>query len=140
MRTTKIVAALVITGMVMLSALPAQAGGGAGGGGTDFIAFQCYLVSDGDRQNRVVTLVDQFGTSENVRIERARLLCTPTTGTLVQGELEVDPGGDHLKCYSAVPLSKSPVEVEVADQFTTETLEVKKAQFVCLPAAKTVLP
>jgi hypothetical protein len=69
------------------------------------------------------------------------LLCTPTTGTLAEGELEVlDPSADHLKCYSAVPLSKSPVEVQVADQFTTETLEVKKAQFVCLPAAKTVVP
>ena len=142
MRTVKIVVGLLMAGMMTLSALPAQAGGGAGGGGTSFVAFQCYLVTGADKAGRVVNLTDQFGTTENVRVERARMLCTPTTGELVTGELDdissITP--DHVKCYSIIPNTNPNLDAQVTDQFGVETLEVKKTSFLCMPAGKELVP
>jgi hypothetical protein len=136
---SKIVVVVLGVVMVMLTALPAQAGGGAGGG-TEFQAFLCYLAAEGDRIDRIVNLVDQFGEKQNVRVERARLLCTPTTGTVVQGELLAPTGGeDHLKCYTSVPLGAPKAEVQVTDGFTTENIVVDKGLYVCVLAGKTLL-
>jgi hypothetical protein len=130
------VGALVMTGMLLSAILPAYAGGGAGGGGTTFLAFLCYNLAGGARQEREITLSDQFG-EQTVTLGTARLLCTQATGAVLTGELDPEPfGADHLKCYSKSSSVRPGEDVELTDIFDVETVGVRRSELVCVLAVK----
>jgi hypothetical protein len=132
--------ALAVIGFIALSATLAHAGGGQGGGGNSLEGYQCYLVN-GVNQKRTVTLADQFGIQENVKVQGGRLLCTPVVATLTDGSefdlLDASFAFDHFKCYaiSSSRLSPAPT-VKLRDQLDVETVRVSEPAFLCTIANK----
>lgn len=134
---------LAAIGFVALSAAAAHAGGSAGARFGS--ALRCYFINGVD-QSRLVTLEDQFGTQENVVVGRGRLICAPTTRAFVQeGDLDVIPDEfpdpEHQKCYEIKGGGRQPrfdpkADVEVADGFGVESVVVRVAQYLCVPASK----
>ena len=131
---------LAVIGFIALSATVAHAGGGQGGGGTSLEGYQCYLIN-GVNQKRTVTLADQFGIQENVKVQGGRLLCTPVVATLTDGSdfdlLDPSFAFDHFKCYaiSSSRLSPAPT-VKLRDQLDVETVRVFEPAFLCTIANK----
>lgn len=136
---TRIVPMIVLAGALTLPVGLAHAGGGGAGGTLEVAAFQCYVV-DGARTLRTATLIDQFGERTDVKLDNARLLCTPTTVNVNEGELaSVDPFlADHLKCYGISSRTRfNPrVEVRVTDPLGEEILEVRDPRYLCIQAIK----
>jgi hypothetical protein len=99
--------------------------------------FTCYVITPGTSINAgPVELVDQFGT-RSVMVRSSEFVCAPVTtknGTLL---LQLPAPFDHLKCHNITP-SGPPVNQDhtVADQFGTETVTVRTAQFLCAAACK----
>jgi len=119
----------------------ARAGGGFGGGGTVITGSLCYLVNGAD-QTRVVTITDQFGEQSGVRIGKARLLCTPATVTLEEGEFDEVVGlADHAKCYALQEkgANNPDVTVNLTDPVDIEEVRVGPARYLCLGAVKEVV-
>ena len=82
---------------------------------------------------------DQFGEQTDVKLGKAKLLCTPASGKITSGTQ--NPGdftlADHIKCYDAPPAGANPkVTQVVADPFVTETVTVGVPQYVCVGAFK----
>jgi hypothetical protein len=129
-----------VLGFMALAAPLAHAGGGAGGGGTFFIGFQCYVI-DGVYQKRTVSLFDQFGERTDVQLGNGRLLCTPVEGEVTEGDLdEVSGFPDHLKCYSISSRTRFDprVPATLTDAFDVETVEVRDPRLLCIPVVKEV--
>jgi hypothetical protein len=101
--------------------------------------YKCYKVKDRKMppfQRDQVDLVDQF-VSEQLLTIKPFLLCTPVNKN---GEGINDPAM-HQCCYKLkAPRLSSVPRVEIASQFQTSTLDVIKAQLLCAPCTKTVLP
>ena len=139
----KIVTAVGLAFITMISFVPGvQAGGGGAGGSLDTFALDCYQVNGGNPPH-VLSIDDQFfpGESERtgVRLGKARLLCTPATVT-VTSNTPVATGfaaADHLMCYeTVVPAALPNVVKQVADPFGTQTVTVGIARFTCVGAFK----
>ena len=143
--------ALVVIGVLALSATVAHAGGGPGGGANVINPFQCYLI-DGDQPPHgmdVLNIADQFGMRENVQVGRARLLCTPVTATKPDGT-QFDPApliGDHLTCYTISPFQRGPLGrislynpdavVDLTDELNRDTgVNVSIPAFLCTSSDK----
>ena len=120
----------------------AHAGGGGAGGSLDTFALECYLVN-GANPPHVLSIDDQFFPGEqertNVRLGKARLLCTPATVT-VTSNTTVGTGfalADHLMCYEAPSAGANVKQLkQVADPFGTQTVEVLAPRFTCVGAFK----
>ncbi len=99
--------------------------------------FTCYKVrvSPGTPKfvPRIASVVnDQFGPL-SVNIMKPRKLCIPTNKANEEPGAELH--GEHLLCYQAKLQSTfTPVRAYVANQFGTETLDVKKAVDICIAA------
>ena len=146
MRKTPVMARmLAVISIISLSVTIAHAGGGAGSGGPVIEGYQCYILEQTVNQSHVVTLLDQFGTREHVRIGNGRLLCAPASATFERGpeagEFDAVFGGDHLKCYDISPLVRGPrANVELEDPLDIETARVGAPVFFCSFSFKTVQP
>jgi len=99
--------------------------------------FACYKVSENTKlPNEIVTLEDQFGFQDNVKVEKAKMLCVPVSKN---GE-EIINAKIHLTCYDTKSKQKSPkLDVLVTHQLGEQELAVKKPDLLCLPSLKTVL-
>jgi hypothetical protein len=99
--------------------------------------FTCYVITPGTSINTgPVELVDQFGT-RSVMVRSSEFVCTPVNtknGTLL---LQLPAPFDHLKCHNITPAGP-PVNQDhtVTDQFGTDTVTVRTAQFLCAAACK----
>jgi hypothetical protein len=140
--------------LVLSSAGVAAAGGGGVGAGITITLFDCYVIHNGPDSPFTLTVSDQFGVREHVRLGKARLLCTPTTPNLdadgtVGAIVERGPAlngnfdpfaADHLKCYDVNPSLAGPVAtVRVTDPFADETVSLEKLSVLCAPAIKEVV-
>ena len=100
--------------------------------------FKCYVITPKPAASETITLTDQFGTDTFLR-QGPEFVCTPVLTKNGAALTQPEPPFDHLKCHNIVP-SGPPVNqtVTVTDQFGTETVTVRTAQFLCAPATKTV--
>jgi hypothetical protein len=143
----KAAASLLAAGaLIAASAAVAQAGGGAGVP-ADIPLFQCYMIEDGVNAPFVLTLTDQFGTREHVRLAKSRLLCTPVVATVESGpdltgvDFNAETGG-HLSCYrlrAQDGTGRDPL-VRITDPFGIQTVELEKERLLCAGAQKEILP
>ena len=134
-------------------------GGGAGSGLGGTFLLQCYMVEGASKPTQVLALDDQFFPAapdpnpeelpdlsrQNVRLGPAKLLCTPTNGTVTRGQLvEVEGIADavHAKCYQNAPRGDDPHRlVKVSDPLTGEEIvRVLGPRFLCVGALKEELP
>jgi hypothetical protein len=102
--------------------------------------FKCYnvepIAGTPAFQPREVVLRDQFDT-ERVRVVAPRLLCTPVS----KNEEPVHDPVTHLKGYVIEPIEQPKIDrtVVVRDQFGTETVRVRRARLLLVPAEKRLL-
>jgi hypothetical protein len=139
MRTRTIQAAVVALALAA-SAPIAHAGGGGAGSPVPGAMFDCYLIS-GVNPPQVLTIDDQFYPDgrTGVKLGKAKLLCTPATGTVESGQLQ--PGdfseATEIKCYETPPSGANPkVNKQVVDPFVAETVKVGVPHFTCVQAFK----
>ena len=130
--------AAVVALALAASAAIAHAGGGGEGGIAGTFLFDCYLIN-GANAPQGLDLSDQFGERTDVKLGKAKLLCTPAGGTITSGTQ--NPGvfsdADHIKCYEAPPKGTNPkVPKVVIDPFVTETVTVGVQNYVCVGAFK----
>ena len=136
--------------VVAVVAPVAHAGGsmGLGGDGTS----TCRVISNGALSDHAAnpltnTFGDQLGTAQKpLKIGQAQLLCdlgvvgnaTPGTNQDWQGG-KIDPSDPNnpvnaVVCYS-IPASGGQQEtVKITDPFVTQTVNVLRYQFLCVPA------
>jgi hypothetical protein len=158
-KAKKLTSVLLGLALIGSSAVVTHAGGGGQGSGVTTLLYDCYFLN-GDNSPYTLTLNDQFGTRQHVKLGRARLLCTPTTpdpngpegnqgATVERGPVlngNFDEGlADHLKCYDAPPFPAGPrTVVTLNDPFGVETITLRpgldRLALVCAPAIKTVEP
>jgi len=102
--------------------------------------LNCYKVGDSKNPAFVprpgVAVADQFGT-QTVDVKKPYLLCAPAD---VDGSGIGDPA-THVCCYKLkAPKLPAPVTAQIADQYGTLQLNVKKSALLCQPCSKTLLP
>jgi len=105
--------------------------------------YKCYKVKDLKNPKFVkttATLTDQFGINDGLfEAKKPFVFCNPVDKN-GEGILNTD---DHLTCYKVKGPKLNPLDrpnVQVVNQLGTLQLQAKKAQLVCLPSSKTVLP
>jgi hypothetical protein len=84
---------------------------------------------------RVVTLTDQFGSAQ-VTVVEPEALCNPVDKN---SEGILDPE-THLTCYKITQGIDAGRNAAIENQFGPLTLNVKKAETLCVPSSKTDLP
>jgi hypothetical protein len=96
--------------------------------------FLCYEVHQ-PKQNQIVTLTDQFGTSD-AEVRQAKRLCTPSdkNNQTQNGRT----AADHLNAYKLRAPKASVSQVTVTDQFGARTMRVAKPEVLLVPAAKSL--
>jgi hypothetical protein len=98
--------------------------------------LKCYALSSTARQNRTVTVSNQFGTP-SLLVKEANRLCAPAAKSLT-GPPATDPEDtQHYKCYRVEETPRfSEAGVGLVDQFGTHTADVRSAELLCLAATK----
>jgi hypothetical protein len=103
--------------------------------------LKCYNIQSTDNPNKVVRLVDQFGTTNNT-VGQARELCAPALKAIVPNQLPVgaQPATvPHYKCYDITGPAPGYM-VDLQTQFGIEqNVQVGPAIRLCAPALKTYL-
>jgi hypothetical protein len=145
-------ACAMLTAAVMLSAAAtANAGGGGLGSGITATLFDCYLIHNGPDSPFTLTVNDQFGTHQGVRLGKARLLCAPTVpdangfgavvehGPVLNGNFD-EFAADHVKCYDVNPPVGNPATtVRLNDVLSDETVTLERLSVLCTLATKEVI-
>jgi hypothetical protein len=101
--------------------------------------FKCYTIQPGHNPPQVVDLQDQFHFEKDVKVNRAKMLCTPVLKTNVRPPGQPDPpNADHLKCYAIKqPQLVPPRVVDLKNQFGAElNTNVLTPKFLCVPTNK----
>ncbi len=103
--------------------------------------YRCYEVT-GDRARETVSLEDQFGTDENVRVERPHYFCNPVEKTTSAGTSPILEPEVHLTCYEIfAPQRTEATDVDISNQIEEDTFTVTAFELLCVPSAKgTVTP
>lgn len=101
--------------------------------------FTCYKAKDLKNPKFVATtrnVSDQF-LSGAYDIKKPGLVCAPSS---IEGSVIADPAS-HLSCYKVKGPKGTGANAALVDQFGAVQVAVKgKAAFVCVPAAKTIIP
>jgi len=102
--------------------------------------YQCYKSKDlkNPKFQSIlgVSLIDQFGSS-TAEVKKPFLVCAPVDK---DGSGVVDPD-EYMCCYKIKGTKLDPeARVETGDQFGTLQQSFKKAQLLCQPCSRTVLP
>jgi hypothetical protein len=143
--------AMLTTALILAATATAGAGGGGLGSGITSILFDCYLIHNGPDSPFTLSVNDQFGTHQGVRLGKARLLCAPTVpdangngavvehGPVLNGNFDAF-AADHLKCYDVNPPVGSPATtVRLNDVLSDETVVLEQLSVLCSPATKEVI-
>lgn len=101
--------------------------------------FKCYQVKAKERfRSRAVSLDDQFEV-EQAKVLKPVVLCAPVN----KNREGIRQPLAHLKCYAIRDVSRTQKpqgrEVEVKNQFGTQTWTVLQARTLCLPSLKRVV-
>lgn len=100
--------------------------------------YQCYdAKSQPHFGGALVSLEDQFGLINGVEVKKTKTLCAPVSKN---GE-PVTNSDTHLVCYDvkkAADLKKR--RVKITNQFGEQILELKRAERLCVPSTKELLP
>jgi hypothetical protein len=140
MVNVKVVAVLVMVASLVASAGMAQAGGGGEGLGDNPILFNCYLIHQGANPGHVVSVNDQFTNAHDVRVGKAKLLCTPASASPVSGPvLLATPEPTHITCYDTNPDPDAGALVQLQDSFGVQTVRVSQPKFLCVGSVKECL-
>jgi hypothetical protein len=101
--------------------------------------YTCYKSKDLKNPKfagTTASVSDQF-LSGSYDVKKPGMVCAPSS---VNGGPIVD-AASHLNCYKAKGPSGSGANAQLVDQFGTVQVAVKgKAAFVCVSAAKTIIP
>ena len=140
MVTAKVFAALFMVAALVASSGMAQAGGGGAGLEDGAVLFTCYMINQGANPPHVLSVNDQFTNAHNVRVGKAKLLCTPADATLVSGPaLTGNANTDHLTCYEADEDPNAGALVDLQDSFGVQTVRVGQPKFLCAGSTKACL-
>jgi hypothetical protein len=138
MKTRTMLGALIMAALIGSSVGVGYAGGGDSGLGNGALLFDCYLIQDSVQPSPplVLEVDDVFTAAQNVNVSRARLLCTPADGVVIQGELAgVDPFGAFITCYDASPARNAGDVVTLSDSLVgSQTVRLGPPQFLCTSA------
>ena len=137
--------------LVLSSSAVVRAGGGGLGSGITATLYDCYLIHNGPDSPFTLTVNDQFGTRQHVRLGKARLLCAPTVqdangngavvehGPVLNGNFD-EFSADHIKCYDVNPSLAGPsATVRLNDVLVDETVTLEKLSMLCTLAIKEVV-
>lgn len=106
--------------------------GGAEPVGPGVDHFQCYDIDDATKLNPrpEVSLTDQFGSRDNVRVKRkAKSYCTPVDKN-GEGIINAD---NTLTCYKTGKGEDEEVEIAIVNQFGEQEFKLKKPKLLCVP-------
>ncbi len=95
--------------------------------------FQCYDVNNATKLDPrpVVSLEDQFGDSENVRVNwRAESYCVPVDKN-GEGIINAD---NALTCYRVYSSRNKRLEVTIDNQFGEQTFKLRRPEQLCVPS------
>jgi hypothetical protein len=138
MKTRTMLGALIMAALIGSSVGVGYAGGGDSGLGNGALLFDCYFIQDSAPPSPLLVLEvdDVFTATKNVSVGKARLLCTPADGAVVQGDLAgVDPFGAFTTCYETSPPRRASDVVTLSDSFVgSQTVRLGPAQFLCTSA------
>src|SRR5438105_1754272 len=130
---------MLAVALILSSATVVSAGGGGLGSGITATLYDCYVIHNAPDSPYTLTVNDQFGAHQHVRLGKARLLCAPTTpdangngavvehGPVLNGNFD-EFAADHIKCYDVNPsLASSPATVRLNDVLVgDETVTLEK--------------
>lgn len=114
--------------------------------------FQCYNLrapgadDQDDEDGRLPTppqtlgLSDQFSTrTEETRVGRPRMLCTPVNKKITSPHPPLDITGDHLVCYRPVSPVVRNVNARLSNQLQIlSQVRIVRSQLLCVPSQKVV--
>jgi hypothetical protein len=95
--------------------------------------FKCYEVEESTRlePRPYVSLEDQFGLEENVKVRKPKYFCNPVDKN---GE-GISDSENTLACYEIK--SRQPTRtVDIKNQFGAQTLVIDNAELLCVPSKK----
>jgi hypothetical protein len=110
-----------------------EQGGGKPPRGLDH--FKCYEVLESEPVQKVVSLKDQFGIEQRVRVGRPRFLAVPVEKTYQGETVKIQNKEAHLVVYE-IPRKKTPRKVQAADQFGQHDFAVSTSELLCVPSLK----
>ncbi len=100
--------------------------------------YLCYP-ANGASIDQPASLTDQFQT-RNVVITRPELFCNPVEKTVGSETTRIQNRAAHLLCYNTrLPNATDSREIDVLNQFETDTFRVTTTQLLCAPSTKTVI-
>ena len=135
----KVFAVLFMVATLVAWSGVAQAGGGGEGLPGGAVFYTCYAIHQGANPKVVLNVNDQFTDSHDIRVDKAKLLCTLATGTFVSGTEHPTPESDHLTCYETSDTAKSRALVQLQDSFGVQNVLIGRPQYVCTGSNKTCL-
>ncbi len=100
--------------------------------------FKCYEVLEGRAPDRVVSLEDQFGRDNEMRVLKPRFFCVPVEKLHGSGKpTRIHCPSQHLTVYDVAPRPRV-----VVDQFGVRQIEFAPCELLCVPTLKrvTVIP
>ena len=98
--------------------------------------YWCYEAS-GPGANERVTLDDQFGGPDQVRVARPTLLCTPAEKVHNGNTFDIEDEDLHLACYEIHGKQKTQQFTFTAEnQFETDEFQIAAWEMLCAPAEK----
>jgi hypothetical protein len=131
---------VLMGGLMLASAVTAQAGGNGGGGETPvLVSLECYAIIRGGSANTTVTLSNSefFPDQRSVKVGAASLACTPVTVAVGDPPVVLGsfPEAAHLKCYSiSGPAVQETVSLQSPLEFSPTDAALSQSRFVCLPS------
>jgi hypothetical protein len=143
---TSVLVAAVFTASCAMAAH--AGGGGAGSGDLGFVFLSdCYKVEENENPNFTLEVTDTFGTLQNIRIGKARLVCVTSGAWARQAGSGSDPLNSAFdptainaaKCYDVQVKDAAAGNVgTVTDLFgTTESANLGRLTMLCSPASAT---
>ena len=100
--------------------------------------YKCYEVIATNTIPHVpsITLDDQFGSEQDVQVEKPRYFCVPVKKTLQDGSLyDIMNPDEHLVIYDIMPKSNEQ-KIRVKDQFEELNLRVIESVMLAVPSEK----
>jgi sugar lactone lactonase YvrE len=99
----------------------------------------CYRMRDPLGVSGVVDFTSDLGVASGCRLGGAKLVCDPTSRTIVSSNITVTPVFgrgllDGRICYRVRCKPPYPASVDIADQFGTRTLTKLRPRLLCTPA------
>jgi hypothetical protein len=98
--------------------------------------YRCYE-ANGARVDESITLEDQFGGPDTVRVEEPRFFCNPVEKLHAGQRFRIEERKVHLTCYEIHgPQKTVPTQFGMTNQLETDTFTVTSFELLCVPSEK----